>query len=394
MSKFKLFNLALALVLTTFLIACFNSKNPENENKPDDKKSQPQETANSKANVDAPTKFSKILVGKIDKYDVVIELNRDNEALTGNYFYETNKPQVIEFAGPDTLSLSGKVAKDGSFTLTETETKVASNGEASDKVTGTFTGKIAAEQRDGKLSVKLNGDWTKADGSKKFNFFAKEKTLFLGEGVKVVDKKIAEDNKKNKYTFDADFPQLEGSKDPNFAKFNKEIEDRIQKEYEQFKKDIADFTSDVSSDSSDVGSYCDMSYDVQLANKNLISVRFNTGSYSMGAAHPNGGVITFNYSFKSGRKIELEELFTKGSPYLDKLNAICKKVAGTEGKYGFFFDASEPKEDIREWNISEKGLYLHFGVAHVFGDVGTIFIPYSEIKDVINPSGVLAEFVK
>lgn len=393
MNKNKIFHLVFILIFNICLIACLNANNKPNEDKPDGKKPQPQETAN-KASVDAPNKFSKVLVGKIDKYDVVVELNRDNEDLTGNYFYETNKPQVIEFSGPDTLSLSGKVKKDGTFTITETETKVAENGESSDKVTGTFTGKIVAEERGGKLSIKLNGDWTKADGSKKLNFFASEKTLSLGEGVKVVDKKIAEDNKKEKYTFDADFPQIEGSKDPNVAKFNKEMEEKVQEEYQEFKEDVSGFTNETDSNNPDANSYYDMSYDIQLANKNLISVKFTTGSYSIGAAHPNGGVISFNYSFKLGKEIELEDLFIKNSPYMDKINAICKKLAGTEGKYGFFFDLSDPKEDLEEWNFSEKGLYLHFGVAHAFGDVGTIFIPYSELKDVINPSGVVAEFIK
>ena len=85
-------------------------------------------------------------------------------------------------------------------------------------------------------------------------------------------------------------------------------------------------------------------------------------------------------------------MFLKNSNYLEKIDKICYSLT-KDIETGFFFDTSPPKENIWCWNITERGVYLHFGIAHVYGDVGTISIPYNELKDVIDLAGPLSSII-
>jgi hypothetical protein len=84
------------------------------------------------------------------RYRIRMTLVRDVDALTGTYVYE-------EYPGV-TLKLSGKVEKDGTFSLDEAD--------AQGKETGTFTGSV---NRNGSLE----GRRTRPDGSGRVGFYAR-----------------------------------------------------------------------------------------------------------------------------------------------------------------------------------------------------------------------------
>lgn len=391
MNKTKLLSIVLLFTLSFCLFSCKNSKNNTSSNDSNNP-TQPSEEVSkpNKASVAAPRKFNKILVGKVDKYNVFASLQRSEKELYGTYRYESNKAQIVSAVSPSILSLSGNVEDDGSFTLTETEFVPMESGPVN-KETGKFTGKLIAEERDGRTSVKLNGNWTKADGSRTFNFFLYEKTFSVGGKTQIIDKEIKEEDKTKKYSFNLTYPQIQGSNQPNVEKFNQEIAAKVQKIYQEFKTDTSESETPPYVDL-EASSYYDGYYLIEFASKDLISVVFYSESYYLGAAHPNTSVIAFNFNLNTGQEIKLEDLFLKNSNYLEKIDQICYSLTKNT-ETGFFFDTSPPKENILCWNITERGVYLYFGIAHVYGDVGTISIPYNELKDVIDLVGPLSSIV-
>lgn len=392
MSKNTLLTLLMLMLLLSF-VSCSDKKS--NLSKQDPVSSTTNEQggnapSNSKvANAPVPTKFSKVLVGKIGTYEITMNLSRDKEELIGDYGYDS-KIQTSILAGSEGLTLSGKIAQDNTFILKEVEPALK-DGDIKEKVTGSFTGKIVAEQRNGATLIKVNGDWENAGKSKKLNFFLTEQQFSLGEGTKIVDKELREDNKKNKYEFNALYPQFEGSQDPNVEKFNQELTTLIEKIYKEYKVTVAE--SYIDAGNSDVGSYNDMDYRFGLVNKELISLNFSVNDYYAGAAHPNSSAMNFNFNLKTGKKMKLEDVFLKDSNYVSKINSLCKKAASGR-EYEIFFNDENPKENLENWKLSPKGIVFYFGVAHVFGDVATIFIPFSELKDVIDPASPVSALVR
>ncbi|MFY9225128.1 MAG: DUF4163 domain-containing protein [Blastocatellia bacterium] len=391
MNKIKLLSIVLILLLSFSLFSCKNSKNSTSSNDSNNP-TQPNEEVSkpNKASVAAPRKFNKVLVGKVDKYNIFANLQRNEKELYGTYRYESNKAQIVSAVSPSILSLSGNVEDDGSFTLTETEFVPMESGPVN-KETGKFAGKLLAEERDKRTSVKLNGNWTKADGSRTFNFFLYEKTFSVGDKTQIIDKEIKEEDKAKKYSFNLTYPQIQGSNQPNVEKFNQEVAAKVQKIYQEFKTDTSESETPPYVDL-EASSYYDGYYLIEFASKDLISVVFYSESYYLGAVHPNTSVMAFNFNLNTGQEIKLEDLFLKNSNYLEKIDKICSSLT-KDIDTGFFFDTTPPKENIWCWNITERGIYLHFGIAHVYGDVGTISIPYNELKDVIDLAGPMSSLV-
>lgn len=392
MNKTKLLSIVLLFTVSFCLFSCKNSKNNTSSNTPNNP-TQPSEELSkpNKASVIAPRTFNKILVGKVDKYNIFAQLQRNEKELYGTYRYESNKAQIVSAVSPSILSLSGNVEDDGSFALTETEFVPMESGPVN-KETGKFTGKLLAEERNGQTFVKINGNWSKADGSRTFNFFLYEKTFSLGDKTQIIDKEIKEEDKNKKYSFNLSYPQIQGSNQPNIEKFNQQLSEKAQKFYQEFKENTSENETDPAFANSETGSYYDGSYIIEFANKDLISVVFYSESYYLGAAHPNTSVMSFNFNLNTGQEIKLEDLFLKNSNYLEKIDKICYSLTKNTDT-GFFFDTSPPRENIWCWNITERGIYFHFGIAHVYGDVGTISIPYNELKDVVDLAGPLSSII-
>ncbi|MBI4853976.1 MAG: DUF4163 domain-containing protein [Acidobacteria bacterium] len=393
MNKNKHLTFLVILLLTLASISC-GDINWSEKNKSDTNSSKPDTNISNEskiANAPVPETFSKTLFGKIGTYEITMNLIREKKELTGDYGYD-NKIQTFILSGTDGLSLKGNITEDNTFILKEIET-ILKDGDFKEKVTGIFSGKIIAEQRNNITVIKLNGDWLNADETKKLNFFLTEQRFSLGDNIKILDKELREDNKKNNFEFNAVYPQFEGSEEAEVVKLNQKITNTIEKMYREFKKNALDLGEEEDSNESVGGSYSDIVYSFDLVNKDMVSIRFSLNDYYAGTAHPNSQVINFNYGIKANKELQLEDLFLKDSNYVSKINSLCQKAS--KGKdYEIFFNDENPKENLANWTVSPKGIFFHFGVAHVFGDIATIFIPYKEISDLIDPNSPISSFVK
>lgn len=337
------------------------------------------------------TKFFKGSIG--NALDLQMKLAREGEKLTGSYFYQKVGTKI---------ELRGTVDKDGNMMLEEFD----SGG----KQTGVFNG---LWKLSGDGAVELAGNWTKPGGDKKTAFSLHEQPIELSNNVEIVTRQIREKNKKLKYEVDAQYPQLKGSVDPNFEKFNQTVRSLITKKVADFKKDFAPSTQEEptpepgSVPDEALGSDMTIGYEVVLAKDDLISIDFTVGSYSAGAAHPNSYTDVVNFDLKNGRQLKLADIFIPGSKFLGTLSSYClqdlKKQSKAKGADGMLDDdwiqkgAGSDLANYNNWSITKKGLAITFDpyqVGPYAAGPQHVLVPYSVVKDIIKPDGPAAQFVK
>lgn len=336
-----------------------------------------------------PARFRRTLAGLIDgKHAVEMELDRNQveaDQVWGSYRYKKIQKK--------SLSLQGKIGKDGSVELTETD----ENG----KETGVFSGKLVMEVRGDDSRLKFTGNWKKSKNDPKALPFELAETRFdLGE-MRLVLKEQTEENKKLKLTIDTAYPQLVGGDAAITDSFNKALSGFTTRRVSEFKKDNKDGLAEMIKDSeSSPGFALDVSYHTTYADKNLISLLVWTYSYT-GGAHGGSASTTFNYDLNSGRMLKLADLFQPNSAYLKTISAYCitsltKELGDVDAEW-LRTGAGPKAENYKSWNVTPDGLQFTFDAyqvaAYAFGPQEVI-VPYSALKAVIKPDGPLSAFIK
>lgn len=323
--------------------------------------------------------------------DLSIEmvLLRDGDRVTGTYFY----PKVGK-----NISVAGNVDKDGNVSLTETD--------ESGKQTGLFKGKWKAQTDSPDTSlIDIEGKWSKPDGSKETDFLVSQQPLRFTTAVHVVPKVIKETNKEKLYTVEVEYPQVEG--DSRYDPFNREARSFIQKEVSAFKSSEQVREGDEPTDlpSETQNSSLNAGYDFRYATDDLISLEFSEGTYERGAAHGNQITEVLNYDVKNQKKLALTDLFLPKSKYLNTIANYCMKELRERAKKEdsmIFPDSIESgagphADNYRAVAITRNGLWVTYDpymVAAYAAGPQHVLVPYSVLKDFINPDGPIGMFAK
>ena len=205
-------------------------------------------------------------------------------------------------------------------------------------------------------------------------------------------------NRKLRYTIKAKYPQAIGATDERTQKLNQAIKDLIIEQINAFKKDFEAPEQRMGT----LGSYFDTSYTVTLATNDLVSIHFTIDTYFEGAAHPNYNSLVFNYDLKSGRVLNLADLFKPNSNYLKLISdyaikTLVKKLGPDSDKDWIEKGAGATDENYKAWNLTSRGVKVTFDpyqVASYAEGQHEMVIPYSALKGVIDPAGPLAAVVK
>ncbi len=334
----------------------------------------------------AQTKHFKGSIGSA--LDLQMKLVRTGDQLAGSYFYQRIGTRI---------DLRGNVDKDGNLTLEEFD--------KSGKQTGLFKGIWTVDPADG--MVKLAGNWSKPpgekDSDKKTAFSVHEEPITFTGDVDLVAKQIKESNKKLMYEIDARYPQLSGGSNPNFEKFNQVVRAPVTKEVAGFKKAMAPEEGEEPPPEGSMGSDLNVSYKVALAQDDLISIEFSIGSYYQGAAHPNTVSEVVNYDLKNGKQLKLADLFKPGAKFLQAIANYCiadlKKQAKDKGLLDDEIEkgAAPNAKNYQSWTITRKGLGINFD-AYQVGPYAAgpqyVVVPYTNLKDLINPDGPVGQLAK
>jgi hypothetical protein len=316
-------------------------------------------------------------------------LLRDGERLSGSYFY----PKVGK-----NISLTGSVDKDGNVSLTESD--------ESGQPTGVFKGKWKpqAESPDSSLND-IEGKWSRPDGTKETDFLVSQQPFQFGTTVRVTPKVVRETNKQQQYTVEAEYPQIEG--DSRFEGFNREARTSLLKDVAAFKsaEQIRESDEPLDLPAETRNSSMNASYDFRYATDDLISVEFAQGTYSRGAAHGNLLTQVLNYDVRNGKKLALGDLFLPKSKYLATISSYCMKELRERAKNEdsmVFADSIENgagphMDNYRAVAITKNGLWVTFDpyqVAAYAAGPQHVLIPYSALKEIINPDGPIGMFAR
>jgi hypothetical protein len=354
----------------------------QNQTPPQPDPQQPNETA-----VPAPSEFKKNFAGRIDDRRAVrMELERKGDDLTGSYFYE----QTGAFnSAMRTLELKGRIDGDGNVNLTET-------GYENDnpRKTGEFKGKLDGASAKGDVRLRFTGSRTGGNDGARTPFSLREIRFDLG-GLKLEKREEKKKDKKLGYEIALATPQLAGADSARIENFNQAVGKLVAEVKGEFEE-----TAEAAARGGDsaVRDYrLDVSYEITDANKDFISVLFSFSSY-IGGAHPNTNTKSFNYDLNRGSPVNLADLFIPGSNYLNVISGYSirelKKVETTD----HVESGAGPKiENFHSWNITPFGLQITFDAYQVgpyaAGAHGVV-VPYSLLKPVIKPDGLLAQFTK
>jgi hypothetical protein len=340
---------------------------------------------------ETPAPQTKHFKGSIgSSLDLQMKLVRAGDQLAGSYFYQKVGTRI---------DLRGNVDKDGSLTLEEFD--------PSGKQTGVFKGLWSVDPQDG--LVTLAGNWSKPPSEKgsdnKTAFSLHEEPIAFSGDVDLVSKTIKENNKKLMYEIDAHYPQITGGNNPNFEKFNQAARALVAKKVAGFKKDMTTEQGEEPRPEGSMGSDLSVGYSVELAQDDLASVKFDVGSYYQGAAHPNSYSEVLNYDLKNGKQLKLSDLFKPGARYLQTISAysigeLKKQMKAPDGSVDtetIQSGAAPTAKNYQSWNITKRGLGINFDsyqVGPYAAGPQHVLVPYSTLKDMINPEGPIAQFAK
>lgn len=383
----------ITLIIVSLLIfsGCRNASAPNQQPASD---ATPVAQAGDPVGGSTPTSETKYFKGSIgSSLDLQMKLVRTGDQLSGRYFYQ-------KVGTP--IDLRGRVDKEGNLTLEEFD--------PSGKQTGVFKGIWKLDAENGLVS--LAGNWSKPPGetgSDRMTAFSvhEEPITFTATDVDLTTKQIKESNKKLKYEVNAHYPQLTGGANPNFEKFNQAARLLVLKLVAGFRREMAPGAEDVPQPEDSGGSELGISYTVTLAQDDLVSVEFVVYSYSAGAAHPNSFTETINYDLKNGKQLKLSDLFKPGAKYLSTLATYSiadlkkqmkeKSPDGSVDSRWIEEGAGPAAKNYEGWTIRKKGLGINFDpyqVGPYAAGPHSVMVPYSTLKDLINPDGPIAQFAK
>jgi hypothetical protein len=148
------------------------------------------------------------------------------------------------------------------------------------------------------------------------------------------------------------------------------------------------------------GSTFESKYSVSYAANDLVSVAFTIEAYYEGAVHGSFNSIVFNYDLDSGKRLKLADLFKPNSNYLKPISDYAIKSLRKE-KEGVpdsdWIEGAAPEEkNYQSWNITRQGLLVNFDpyqVGPYAEGPHEVRVPYSVLKDVVNPDGPLARVI-
>jgi len=175
-------------------------------------------------------------------------------------------------------------------------------------------------------------------------------------------------------TRDIRFPRIDDAATPQAARFN-------------------DIVSRIPESRFEPGEEVQVDYQIAFAGPELISVRFNSYSYAMGAAHPNTSIRAVTVVMTTGEALQTGDVFRAGSGWENFLTTRAVRALTEQFREERF---TPPEADVRDavtkphlWLIKAEGLTLlfppySFGGPHVLG-AAEVTIPWADLARYLNP---------
>jgi hypothetical protein len=215
------------------------------------------------------------------------------------------------------------------------------------------------------------------------------------QGMSLSPATAKEESEQDRFVLEVNAPHLEGASGSIADAFNREVEALIGETVTGFKLSAREVAA--SGMATEQRSYLNVGYDVAGVVNGVLSVQIDVDSYSAGAAHPGHRTEVLNYVLATGRLVSLSELFRSGSNYLQVIADYCVLDLKRRDALVFEEGALPTPQAYRNWNLQTGGLLITFDeyqVAPYAAGPQTVLIPYSVLRDILDPAGPLAPFIR
>jgi hypothetical protein len=215
---------------------------------------------------------------------------------------------------------------------------------------------------------------------------------------------FVDSNKTLRLNIDVKYPAIIKYKDVTAQKkINAIIQIEIKQTIDTFVNNIKDY--DLSSVPEEFTTSFESGFEIYYSQDDIFSFSYDIYEYVAGAAHPYSYSKAMNLNLSNTKRIGLSDMFKKGDKDLKIISDFCHndlKKQGKENGYDFdeemFKEGLDPTaENFQNICITPDGLYIIFNayqvLAYVFGPQ-SVTMPYSELKNIINPEGPLKIFIK
>lgn len=229
-----------------------------------------------------------------------------------------------------------------------------------------------------------------------------ELEVSFGDGLRIVPISVNLENQSRRYEIDVVYPQVEGSKSAGVLKLNNWIKKLATDEYKwplssPTKSDLKAYEKFPG-----ISNTVSLSYEVPLATHELVSIYFNAYHYGIGAAHSAQHSFAVNYDLRTGRILNLRDLFKHGAKHLEFISAFCVGQLSKDNPYvssdASFKEVLSPKaKNYESWNLSKDGIHFNFDACTVDGCAGgskEVVIPFVALKAMLDPKGPLRSFIE
>jgi Protein of unknown function (DUF3298)/Deacetylase PdaC len=362
----------------------------QNQTPPSPGSGQSNETA-----VPAPSEFKEVFVGVIDgKYAIRMKLERKGAELTGDFSYD--QAGAVN-SGRAFLALRGQIDGDGNALVANYDT--ASYEDENMRKDNEFKGKLDGLNSNGDVRLRFSGSWLRTN-EKPAPFSLQQFRIDLG-GLKLDEKKEESANKKLHYEIKVAAPQLAGADSARVGKFNQAVAKLAAAQKREFKQRVNKYQLDAAGKwkSGSPPYSLSLDYKVIEASKDFISVLFS-GRVYYGGAHGAPFAKSFTYDLNRDAPLSLADLFTPNSDYLkvisDYSTGELKKLETTD-EMAISFGAGPKVENFQTWIVTPVGLQITFDANQVgpyAAGEHVVIVPYSLLKPIIKPDGLLARFAK
>lgn len=216
----------------------------------------------------------------------------------------------------------------------------------------------------------------------------------LSQQLTLISQSHEESNQTPPFTIKVQTPQFTGSDDARVAAFNQHLSGLVTKEVDMWRKSFVENTFPTQTN----GSFLEIKHTLLYQSGEVWSFKFDFHFYSDGAAHPGSYSITLNYDLSQGRELAPGDLFRPNADYLEAIASYCKSELSKQPFYdGAFTQGADPTpENYRRWNITPGGLLITFDeyqVAPYAAGPQQVTVPYTALRELIDPQGPLAGFV-
>jgi len=237
-------------------------------------------------------------------------------------------------------------------------------------------------------------------------------SIKFGGGLRFGEKAVEVKNEKYKYEINFTYPQLEGAGGGRVEDFNRVVAAMVNREVKEFRgwhRGAQDYRPRPPY-WEDVYESLDGQYDVAYATDEFISIRFDTYTYGLGAAHSVQQFRVVNFDLAAGRQLKLSDLFRPGSRHLRFIADFCinelrrqskakclEQMDGRdcEQQHDFWlpeYVAPKPA-NYANWNLTRAGLLMSFDACRLAGCAAgerEVLIPYADLKNLSPAEGIIA----